>query len=313
MHKIPKRPTQWVIGVDVGGTKIAAQVFAYDGTGLHALLDEPRTVPTPASLGPQAILASITEQVNHLANRFPQACAVGIGSAGAVSEQGQILSATDILPGWAGFPLSERVTTATGLPTTVVNDVHATALGESRFGTGQGHSRVLVVAVGTGIGGGLVIGDKLDPGARGLAGSVGHMTSGYASGLVCSCGQLGHLEAIASGPSLERYYLGLADAPLGLREIAKRARAGEALAVQTIELGATALGECLASAANLLDLDRIIVGGGVAGIGSLYFDTIQCAFAGQVMPALAGLEIVPAAHATNAPLLGAASEALQQV
>src|SRR5690606_6505640 len=142
-----------------------------------------------------------------------------------------------------------RLASRLASPVAVVNDVHAIALAEARVGAGVGADRVLAIAVGTGIGGGVVRHGMLDAGAHGVAGSFGHMSVAAAAGVRCTCGGIGHAEAVASGPALERRYAEIVGHECGLREIVQRSRQGDATARSLITFGAEVLGEVVANAA----------------------------------------------------------------
>lgn len=285
------------IGVDVGGTKTAAGLV--DATGA---VRERVIVPTPAADGPEAVLDAIAGLVDRL--RTPEATGVGIGTGGVVDHaNGVVVSATGAMPGWAGTAVADEVTRRTGLPVAVDNDVNAHALGELAFGAARGLDSVLVVAVGTGVGGGIIGGGRLVRGARHTAGEVGHVPVPGADGMPCPCGRTGHLEAIASGPAMAARYGGGAD----LRTVAERARAGDARAAAVIAEGGRAVGRAIGGLANTLDPQAVVVGGGVAEIGEAYWGPLRAAVRENTLPALAGLEIRPAGLRNDAGIAGAAA------
>lgn len=185
------------LGVDVGGTKTAAAVV--DACG-RVLLSS--VVATPARLGGAAVLeaagagAALTLERARAEGLRPEAC--GAGVAGVIGPDGVVTSATEALPGWAGVDVRSGLAAATGLPVRVVNDVHALALGEARFGAAADARSVLVVAVGTGVGGAFVHDRRLVAGRSGTAGSIGHTPVAGREGRRCPCGAEDHLEAYAS-------------------------------------------------------------------------------------------------------------------
>src|SRR5690625_4183681 len=166
IQTVPAAQPAPVLAADLGGTKISAGLV--DGAGrVHAR----RTVPTGAMAGPVAVVATLVEVLTVVredaAAQALAPAAVGIGTAGVVdSGTGRIVSATDAIPGWAGTELGTSVAAALDLPTRVLNDVHAHALGEDTFGAGAGASSLLLVAVGTGIGGALVQGGAVLTGTQ---------------------------------------------------------------------------------------------------------------------------------------------------
>ena len=213
---------------------------------------------------------------------------------------------------------AERVATAYA-----VNDVHAHNLGEHWLGASAGTDSSLLVAVGTGVGGSLILAGEPHLGARAVAGHVGHLASPYAYDdggrpLPCSCGRAGHVEAIASGPSIAALYRRIAggDAVAGSvsgREVAVRAAAGEPAAVRAFALGAAAAGQAVGGLANMLDPSIVVIGGGVAGAGDLWWNPFRAALSAELMDPLADLPVVPAALGTNAALVGAARFAFDRL
>ncbi|MEV0193693.1 ROK family protein [Kitasatospora purpeofusca] len=289
-----------VVGVDIGGTKTSAALI--DRTGE---VGRTVTVPTPAAEGPRAVLAAVADAVRRLGGG---PAAVGVGSAGVIDPAGgRVLSATDAMPGWAGTDLRGGLHDLLGLPVAVENDVHAHALGEAWTGAAADSRTVLLVAAGTGVGGSLLIDGAVHRGARTAAGHVGHLAVPAAAGRPCTCGGRSHVEAAAAGPALYADYRangGRAEVT-DLRAVAALAEEGDALALRTLERGATALGQALGGLANVLDPDLVLVGGGVAGCGEAWWQPLRAAFAAELLPPLRGLEPVPGRLGTAAALVGA--------
>ncbi len=308
-----------VIGVDIGGTKTAAGIVDAAGT-VHAA--DSRS--TPAAEGSAAILATAAALVESLLARARtlglQPVAVGIGSAGVIAAlDGSVVSATDSLTGWAGTPLAAHLGAQAGLPAFAVNDVHAHNLGEYWQGASAGTRSSLLVAVGTGVGGSLILSGTPHLGARAVAGHVGHLASPYAYDdggrpLPCSCGRAGHLEAIASGPSIAHLYSRLAGGePVPAREVAVRAAAVDAAALQALTTGATAAGQAVGGLANMLDPDTVVIGGGVSAAGELWWTPFLTALRAELMDPLTGLPVVPAVLGSSAALVGAAKFAFDRI
>ena len=207
-----------VLAVDIGGTKTAVGLADRDDT----LLDV-ATAPTPASDGPQAVVRTILDLGGVLlgrSRRCPLAVrGVGIGTAGVVDvNTGSIVSSTDTMSGWTGTPLAAGArgsgdALARSAVVHVQNDVDAHALGELRHGAAVGARSALVVAVGTGVGAGIIVEGRALRGARHVAGEIGHVPTPGAEHLRCPCGRLGHLEAIGSGVGMHRHYLSIGGDP----------------------------------------------------------------------------------------------------
>ena len=238
---------------------------------------------------------------------------MGISSAGVVDPAtGDITFANELMPGWGGTHLGAEVTAATGLPCAVLNDVHAHALGEARWGGGKGLASVLVVAVGTGIGGAYVEDGAIMLGAHNEAGHIGHVACIAAAGVPCSCGATGHLEPVAAGPGIIQEYVRLGGdetlpdgTPIDGAEIDRRAAAGDAAAQGAERRAGLALGEVLGSMCNMFDPAAIILSGSVAKCGPSWSDALTEGFMGQAMPPVQATPIVDGALADDAPLIGA--------
>ncbi|AHH93526.1 ROK family protein [Kutzneria viridogrisea] len=293
---------RWAVGVDVGGTKIAGALVGADG-----VVRGRTVVPTPARDGARAVLAAMAELVRALAAGTP-VVGVGVGTGGVVdAATGTVLSATDLLPGWAGTDVAGELRALTGLPVRVDNDGNALALGEHHFGAGRGLRDGVYVTVGTGIGGGIVLDGVLRRGATHSAGELGHLPVPGAEGRRCSCGATGHVEAVASGPAMtSRYREVTGEQVTDLRAIAERALAGEQAASAVLAEGGAALGAALAGLANALDPQVVVLGGGVAEIGEPFLGPVERALRSAALPGPSRVALRPALLGTDAPLAGAA-------
>ncbi|WEH43128.1 ROK family protein [Streptomyces sp. NBC_01218] len=299
------RPATPVVGLDLGGTKIAAALFAADGTVLAR-----HTRPTPAEDGASAVLDALAGAAAEV-DPGGLATVLGIAAAGVVDPRsGTVTSATDSIAGWAGTRLGPGLADRTGLPVACDNDVRATA-GPELAALGDPHGSLLFAAVGTGVGGAVAVDGRMLQGAGGVAGHLGHMASADAAGLPCTCGAeaTGHLEVIASGPGITAHYERLTGALVDrLETVAARAAGGDRAAVLAITTGATALGRVLGGLANALGPDRVVVGGGVPRIGPVYGRALTAAFTAELMPPLRGrLVPEPPLFGHDAAVLGAAA------
>ncbi|MEU4232945.1 ROK family protein [Nonomuraea sp. NPDC026600] len=295
-----------VIGVDVGGSKIAAGLVGAAGQ-VHRRM----SLPTPNRHGPVAIIGLIADMCRDLSDGVadPQ-LSVGVGSPGVVdSRRGIVTAATGTLPGWQGIDLAGHLAKATGMRVVVGNDANAFALGEHLHGAGRGTSDAMYVTVGTSVGGALVLQDRLLTGVHRRAGELGHFPIFEADHGVCSCGRRGHLESSASGPAIAAAYARLAgdDTPRDLREVAERARRGDAAAVTALTKGAEVLGRTLAGLAGVFDPRRVVVGGGVTQIGARYWAPLRDAFHNGGLAVPPTVDILPAALGDDAGIVGAAA------
>lgn len=305
--------SQTIVAVDIGGTKIACGLVTLGDDA--PVISKVEKVPTEAMKGGEHVLATVLTQVKAAIERADQKpVGVGISSAGVVNPRnGDITFANELMPGWGGTHLGAEVTAATGLPCRVLNDVHAHALGEARWGGGRDKKSCLVAAVGTGIGGAFVEYGKIMLGAHDEAGHIGHVCCPAAAGVPCSCGATGHLEPIAAGPGIIREYVRLGGAetkddgtPMDGAEIDRRAAAGDEAAKSAEARAGRALGEVLGSMCNMLDPDVVILSGSVAQCGPNWSDAMAEAFKGQAMPPVATTPIVGGELGGDAPLVGAA-------
>jgi len=274
------------IGVDVGGTKIAAGVVDEDGTILEMLKR-----PTPAA-NASGTIEVISDAVKELLGRN-KVEAVGIGAAGFVEEsRSAVLFAPNLA--WRREPVARQVEERTGLPVVVENDANAAAWAEVRLGAGRGHEHVVLITIGTGIGAGVVLNGELYRGRWGMAGEPGHYRV-VPDGRLCGCGNRGCWEQYASGSALvaeardfARRSPGAAvrllqlagGTPEGIQgpEVTIAAREGDAGALRCFEIVGRWLGEGLADLAAILDPGCFVLGGGVSDAGDLLLGEVRAAF-----------------------------------
>ena len=302
-----------VVAVDLGGTKTTVALVSPAGVVMARV-----TVPTPAAAGPVTVLDTVVEAISTLphSDRI-LAPAVGVGTAGVVdTATGTILSATDALPGWPGTAVAAELTTRLQQlwggcgPVHVQNDVDAHAAGEAWRGAARGKNPALVVTVGTGVGAALVIDGRVQRGAHHAAGEIGHVPTPGAQYLRCGCGRRGHLEAIASGPAVAHRYWQELGTRVDAREVVRRAGEEEKLAQRLVREAGRALGRALAGQVTVIDPEVIVLGGGFSSAGEAWWQAVNEALREELIPPLAGIEVVPAALGADAALLGAARQVL---
>lgn len=302
----------YILVADLGGTKIASAVVnTAEGT-----VSANYSRPTPASEGSVAVVDAIIEALSHAkdaaeAEGITQIQAIGISSAGVIDpKRGTVISATDLIKGWAGTELAKQVKAAFNTEVFVLNDVHSHALGEATLGAGKDYSSILAAAVGTGMGGGLVIDGHVQFGAHCAAGHIGHLPHPLASGLTCSCGAKGHIETVASGSGQVELYNRdkLANLPRAQsgREITERALKGEVWATQVIYDSGYALGQTLAGICNLVDPEAIIVSGSVTRSGKPWWQAVTAGFQADALTPVKNTPLISGTLGGNAPLVGAA-------
>ncbi|GAA2722820.1 ROK family protein [Actinocorallia aurantiaca] len=294
-------------GVDIGGTKIAAALVSDQGR----IVRQSRT-PTPAEGGatvPVAAARLVAELCSGLGDGA--VTAIGVGSPGVIDRAaGRVVSATDVLPGWAGMEVRSTMEALTGVPVTVDNDVRAMAYGEAQAGAGAGFARVLYISVGTGVGGALTRDGRLEYGAHGTAGESAHLLVPATGAIPCGCGRRDHLEAVASGPAMAAAYAARTGSALPLPEIAALSAAGDPAAREVVHGAAALLGRALAGLLAVLDPDALVIGGGAAQIGPDFLAPLTEALHAEALPPLRALPVLPARLGTDAPLIGAALQAM---
>ncbi len=290
------------LGIDIGGTKIAAGVVDTDG----CIVGRFRRA-TPRTGSGADVMAEIVDLIAEI-RRSHRIDAIGLGAKGVIdSRSGMVLQDGDTLPGWGGTDVAGPVRAATGLPVAVDNDVRVTALGEARRGAGADLDRLLVASLGTGVGGGLVFGGHIVHGGHGTTGEIAHLLVPGRGALPCGCGRFDHLEAVVAGPAIAAEYSIRTGSPeLQLQQVAERMRAGDVVATATIIDAAGVLGRALAGLATAVDVDGVVIGGGVAQIGPAFLEAARAEFAAAVLEPLRDIPFRPAALGTDAPLVGAA-------
>ena len=257
------------IGVDIGGTKVAAGVVDTDG---RVLATTRRETPDDDA---QAALDSVVAVVHELC-RSHDVVAVGVAAAGYVSADRTTMLFAPNLP-WQDVPVRDEVAGRVDLPVVVENDANAAAWAEYRYGAGVGEPDLVCLTVGTGIGAGIVLNGALYRGRFGIAGEPGHVCA-ICEGERCGCGNDGCLEQYASGTALARYVRERGGTAEG-EEITALARAGDEVALEAFRTVGHWLGRGLADIASLLDPGVFVIGGGVADAGALLLDPARESFA----------------------------------
>ncbi|MFD0275078.1 ROK family protein [Kitasatospora sp. NPDC127111] len=298
--------------VDIGGTKIAGALVDHRGALSHRI-----QLTTPAQESGTAVLAVVHRVLDHLAAapEWAAVTAVGIGSAGPV-DLGQGTVSPVNIPGWRAFPLVTEVAAhpavaEPGLPVALAGDGVAMAAAEHWRGAARDADNALCLVVSTGVGAGLVLDGGVRPGPSGNAGHLGHITVDL-DGDPCPCGSRGCLEGIASGTAIARRALAEGWRPTGedrsARAVAADALAGHPVALASFDRAAQALAAGIAATAALVDLDRVVIGGGVATAGPLLFDPLARHLDRYAaLPYIRGLDVRRAELGTDAGLIGAAA------
>lgn len=308
------------IGIDVGGTNVKIALVDDKGKIIYS-----NSVPTYAKMGYEYTVNNIKQAIKDLmkeTNTTPKDIeGIGFDFPGQVDCKTGVVKLAPNIPGWVNVPIAQMIEDEFHIPTRIDNDVRCAALGELKFGAGKGCENFICITVGTGIGSGLVINGKVVRGASNAAGELGHIKLQMNGGPICGCGDTGCLEAFASGPSIvamaQDYIKGgkstkfreMAAAEGGEITpymVAKAAEEGDPVAKRIFEIVGEYIGIGLTSVINLLNPEKVIIGGGVAEAGDLLLDPIRRTIKERAMVvAGSAVEIVPAELGNSAGVIGA--------
>ena len=310
-----------VLALDIGGTQIRAAVVTSDGKVLHRAADLTR-----AWDGPDAVLRASIALLKSVRGRLPEEeqaslAGVGISAPGSLDPRaGNLVEPPNLGPSFRGLAVADPVGRALCLPAMLERDTHVAALAEHAFGAADGLSDFIYITVSTGVGGAIVTGGRLLTGRDGVAGEIGHLPVDL-DGPRCGCGGQGHLEAVSSGVAIARDGMaagadgrspalsreGRGHWPLQARDVAEAEEAGDPVAAEIMERARRAFAAVVVGLVNVLNPQRIIVGGGIAEAqGERLLRPAREAVARQAftLPG-AGVEIVPAALGEDVSLAGA--------
>lgn len=305
------------IGIDVGGTNVKIALVSDEGKIIYS-----NSIPTRAEMGYEYTINSMKDAIKELLKETKLEAkdieGMGFGFPGQIDCQKGIVRLAPNIPGWVNVPIADIMEKEFVIPTRVDNDVRTAALGELNYGAGVGCQNLVCITVGTGIGSGLVINGKLVRGASNAAGELGHIKLNMEGGPLCGCGDRGCLEAYASGPSIvamaEEYIKGgkstryreLANPDITPYIVSVAAQEGDPVAKQIFRIMGEYIGMGLTSVVNLLNPEKIIIGGGVAEAGDILLEPIRQTIQKRAMTIQKGaVEIVPAQLGNNAGVIGA--------
>jgi glucokinase-like ROK family protein len=316
-----------LLGVALGARGLSAGIADLSGSFLTM-----HNEPCDIAEGPEKVLGRAESLLDKMISKrgpgAPPIWGVGIGVPGPVEFATGRPVAPPIMPGWDGYPIRERLSSKYNAPVWVDNDVNLMALGELRSGVAQGEKDVVFVKVGTGIGSGLISGGRIHRGADGAAGDIGHVAVTNDPNVVCRCGNIGCLEAIAGGAALARQgevaaldgrsaFLSLRMAQksaLDVSDITDAAERGDPVAVSLLTQSGQEVGRALAWIVNFYNPSLILIGGGVAGVGDLLLASIRQGIYRRSLPlATRNLRVVRSAIHRNIGLGGAAAVALDEL
>ena len=312
------------IGVDLGGTNLKLAIVSDSGKILHEAVR-----PTDAENGPEHVLTQVEEGIAELLSLTKKynLVGIGIGSAGPVDFENGIVHHPPNFPDWEVEPVRDRIAQRFGHPTFVDNDANVAALAEGTTGAGVGYNYFLCITLGTGVGCGIVLNGEVYRGKLGAAGEFGHTTIKY-DGLLCNCGNYGCLERyIGAKGMVERAVQKLSefsssklhevhrnDEAINPKLITELAAAGDELCVQVLQETGELLGVALASVVNLLNIELIILGGGISNAGDLLFKPTMDSIRRHALPMPASIvRLVKAQLGEKAGVIGATQMVFRNV
>lgn len=306
-----------VLAVDLGGTNLRAALISESGELTHR-----RSVPTQSSAGPEAVASRIVALLDGVAAAagLGDEIPAGVAVPGPVDPRSGVVFFTPNLPGWRDFRLREALSSQTDRAISFGNDGNCAALGEARFGVGAGARDLVYLALGTGVGGGIISGGRLIEGTGGLGGEVGHVVVAL-DGPSCHCGSTGCLEAFVGGWAITRDARLLATTADGetIRRaaaageitpsvVASVAEAGDPAATAILERAGRALGAAIGAFVNLFNPELVIIGGGVATLGEALLAPARQALPRHAFPAQRqAMRLVTSQLSDDTALYGAAA------
>ncbi len=283
-----------VLGIDLGGTAIKLGRFGQDGTCLQSL-----SVATPQPATPAAVVEVMVAAITQL-DSARQCIAIGVGTPGPTDADGRIARVAINLANWYNVSLADWLEAKTGLPTVLANDANCAGLGEAWLGAGRRFRHLILLTLGTGVGGAIILDGKLFTGHQGAAGELGLITLNP-DGPECNSGNRGSLEQYVSVPAIRRR-TGLEPAELGAL-----AKAGDTSALTFWQSYGQDLGAGLASLIYILTPEAVVIGGGVSASAEFFFPAVQAEIERRVLPSSrVSLELLSAGLGNRAGMVGAA-------
>lgn len=305
----------YCFGVDIGGTTVKLGLFITEGN----LLEKWEIVTNKENHGASIlgdIATSIKEKMEEKAIKTEEISGIGIGVPGPVTDDGTVLKCANL--GWDVFNVAEEVVSLTGVQNVKVgNDANVAALGEMWKGGGRGFKSLVMVTLGTGVGGGVIINNKMLTGSKGAAGEIGHIMVNYEEPDTCGCGKRGCLEQYASATGIvkeAKRMLARVETPSKLREIENftakdifdLAKEGDEVAKDSVEQLGWYLGLACAQIAQVVDPEAFVIGGGVSRAGEILTEVIKKNYSDKVMFALKERTFTLATLGNDAGIYGSA-------
>lgn len=301
-------------GIDIGGTTVKLGLFSIDGTVLDKWEIPTRKEDKGAYILPD-VVESLNAKMQEKNINKAQVEGIGIGVPGPVTEDGVVLECVNL--GWGIINVEKELEELTGLKVKAGNDATVAALGEMWQGGGKGYNSMILVTLGTGVGGGVIIGGKIITGSKGAAGEIGHILVNYDEPDTCGCGKHGCLEQYASATGIVKEAKRLLAKTkevsiireienLTAKDIFDAAKDGDAISIQLVEQLGKYLGVALSHVGAVVDPEGFVIGGGVSKAGTILTDVIKKYYEENVMLALKNKEFKLATLGNDAGIFGAA-------
>lgn len=305
---------KYAVGVDIGGTTVKIGIFTAEGELLKKW-----EIPTRKDEGGCYILSDVAESV---ADKLCESgiaktdvAGIGMGVPGPVKQDGTVLKCVNL--GWGIFNVEEELSKLTGLPVKAGNDANMAAMGEMWQGGGKGYTDIVMVTLGTGVGGGIIVNGKMVYGVHGAGGEIGHMKVDNDETDVCGCGKKGCLEQYSSATGIVRLAkkaLAQSAEPSKLRDLTEvtakdifdLARDKDALAMQCVETLGSYLGTAIANISAVVDPEVIVIGGGVSRAGDILIDTVRRYYRENAFHACRDAQFAVASLGNDAGIFGGA-------
>ena len=303
---------KYCFGIDVGGTSVKCGLFQTDG-----VLVEKWEIPTRKENSGEAILPDIAKTIlDKIAERKldkEEIDGVGIGVPGPVNERGEVPCAVNLF--WGFKEVTKELTELTGLPSKAGNDANVAALGEAWKGAAAGAKNVILVTLGTGVGGGIIVDGKIVGGAHGAGGEIGHAAVDHEEKEACNCGNCGCLEQYASATGVVRVAKRTLEktsedtalrnhADLTAKDVFDEAKAGDKVALEVVDEVCGILGAALSNIACVVNPEVIVIGGGVSKAGDILTDAVKKHFVATSFHACANTKFVLAGLGNDAGMYG---------
>jgi|UniRef100_A0A7V3VS94 glucokinase len=303
-----------VLGIDLGGTKIAMGIVDEEGK-----ISKRKTIDTNVTNGFENIVERMAEAAKELIKN-DQIPIAGIGSPGSIDHEKGVVRFSPNFPGWIDVPLGPRLSEKLGIRVVVENDANAFAVGEKWFGVAKGYTNVLGITLGTGVGGGIICDSRVFRGSTGIGAELGHVIV-KPNGYLCGCGNHGCLETIASATGISRIarewaqrYPESGIKTFSAKEVIDAAKAGDPLGTKVFEEVTDALGIAIGSFVHIFNPQIIVIGGGVSKAGAFLLEGIEKKTHENVMRSFWGTyKIILSTLVDDAGIYGAASMGFEEL